>query len=87
MSNTSKTGVKHAKKTANSSSEPMVTEYGIRKISNCNFSKIIAIPKNALLNFGGENINQVDVKLVQQDGEKFLKLTPIAEKKKGVVSN
>ncbi len=72
---------------ANSNSEPIVAEYGTRKISNCNFSKLVALPKNALLNCGGEDLKEVDVKLVMQDGERFIKLSPVAEKKKEVVSN
>jgi hypothetical protein len=86
MSNTSKTSVKHAKKTAKSNSEPMVTDFGNRTISTQNFSKIVALPKTALINCGIE-ATKVNVKLVQQGGEKYLKLTPIAEKKKEVVSN
>lgn len=86
MRNTSKIGVKHAKKNANSNQEPMVTDFGSRTISTQNFSKIVALPKTALINCGIES-TKVNVKLVQQDGEKFLKLTPIAEKKKEVVSN
>lgn len=86
MSNTSKTGTKHAKKNADSNSEPMVTDFGNRTISSQNFSKIVALPKTALINCGIES-KMVNVKLIQQDGERFLKLTPIAEKKKGVVSN
>ena len=62
---------------------PMVTDFGNRTISSQNFSKIVALPKTALINCGIES-NMVNVKLVQQDGEKFLKLTPIVEKK-GVV--
>ena len=58
-----------------SSIEPMITDYGDRKISNQNFSKIIAIPKMALTNCGIES--QVNVKLVQSGKEKFLKLSPI----------
>lgn len=64
---------------------PMVTDFGNRTISSQNFSKIVALPKTALINCGIES-NMVNVKLVQQDGEKFLKLTPIVEKK-GAVSN
>jgi hypothetical protein len=86
MHNTSKTGVKHAKKHAGSNSEPMVTDFGNRTISTQNFSKIVALPKTALINCGIKS-TMVNVKLVQQDGERFLKLTPIAEKKKEVVSN
>ena len=76
----------HARETAKSNPEPMVTDFGNRTISTQNFSKIVALPKTALINCGIES-TMVNVKLVQQDGEKFLKLTPIAEKKKEVVSN
>lgn len=58
---------------------PMVTDFGNRTISTQNFSRIVALPKTALINCGIES-TKVNVKLVQQDGEKFLKLTPIAEK-------
>ena len=79
MSHTSKQGVKHAKKTADSNHESLVTDFGTRTISTQNFSRIVALPKTALINCGIES-TKVNVKLVQQDGEKFLKLTPIAEK-------
>jgi hypothetical protein len=77
---------KQVKKNAGSNSKPMITDFGNRTISSQNFSKIVALPKTALINCGIES-TKVNVKLVQQDGEKFLKLTPIAEKKKEVVSN
>ena len=85
MRNNTKQGVKPIK-TANSNSESMVTDFGNRTISSQNFSKIVALPKTALINCGME-YSMVNVKLVQQDGEKYLKLTPIAEKKKEVASN
>lgn len=79
-----KNGSKNAKKGKPiGNSEPIVTEYGIRKISNCNFSRLVVLPKNALLNCGGENLKEVDVKLVRQDGEKFIKLTPVCQTEKG----
>ena len=77
---------KHVKKNADSNSEPMVTDFGTRTISTQNFSRIVALPKTALINCGMES-TMVNVKLVQQNGERFIKLTPIAEKKKEVVSN
>lgn len=79
MSNTSKTSIKHAKKNADSNQEPMVTDFGTRTISTQNFSRIVALPKTALTNCGKES-TKVNVKLVQQDGERFIKLTPIAER-------
>ena len=65
-----------------SDSKPMVTDFGIRKISNQNFSKMVALPKTALMNCGNTDTTEVDVKLVQQNGEKFIKLTPICDTKK-----
>jgi hypothetical protein len=82
MRNTSKIGTKHAQKTAVSNS-PMVIDFGTRTISTQNFSKIVALPKTALTNCGKE-CTKVNVKLVQQDGEKFLKLTPIAKEGKEI---
>lgn len=80
MSNTSKTGVKHAKKIADSNS-PMVTDFGNRTISSQNFSKIVALPKTALTNCGSEETTKVNVKLVLDNGERYIKLTPICQAK------
>lgn len=63
--------------------EPVVTDFGTRKISNQNFSKMIAIPKMALSNLCSEEVEVVNVQLVQQDGERFLKLSPICKTKGG----
>lgn len=76
MGNTSNHGVKHARKNADSNSEPLVTDFGNRTISTQNFSKIVALPKTALKNCG-INTTQINVKLVQENGEKYLKLTPV----------
>jgi len=48
---------------------------GRRKVSDQNFSKIIALPKNALINCG--NPSHFDIMLVQDGDETFLKLVPI----------
>ncbi|TAK17844.1 MAG: hypothetical protein EPO37_06170 [Nitrosarchaeum sp.] len=53
-----------------------VTNFGVRKISNQNFSKVIAIPKMAIVNLGA-NSTEMKVELVQENGEKFIKLTPM----------
>ena len=63
-------GVNHAKKTVNSNHEPMVIDFGNRAISSQNFSKIVALPKTALINCGVES-TMVNVKLVQDNGEKY----------------
>jgi len=57
-------------------SSPMITDFGIRKVSRQNFSRIVALPKLALLD-GGYEATHVNVKLVEFDDEKFIQLTPI----------
>lgn len=75
---------KHTKnQSQNNNSEPAVVDFGTRKISNQNFSKMIAIPKDALRNCGNGKAMSVNVKLVQQNGEKFIKLIPKCETVKG----
>jgi len=81
MSKTSKTDTKYAKKNPKSNSTPMVTDFGNRTISTQNFSRIVALPKTALINCGMEG-TMVNVKLVQDKGEKYIKLTP-SQKEKG----
>jgi len=71
---------KHNPKPRNNS-EQAVIDFGTRKISNQNFSKMIAIPKDALRNCGDGKAMEVKVKLVQQNGEKFIKLIPICKAK------
>lgn len=76
MHNTDHNGVKNIQKLATSNDAGLVeTDFGNRTISNQNFSKIIALPKTALMNCG--NPMKVNVKLVQEDGTKYIKLTPI----------
>ena len=55
-----------------------ITDFGIRQVSHQNFSRIVALPKLALQNSGIDS--QVSVKLIQQNGEKFLKLSPTENK-------
>ena len=63
------------------SNSPVVIDFGNRKISNQNFSKMVALPKDALRNCGNGKAMSVNVKLVQDKGKKFLKLTPICAPK------
>ena len=65
-------------------SEPVVIDFGTRKISRQNFSRIVALPKMALQNRGKE-ITEVNVKLVQFKGERLIQLTPIGNKELKVV--
>ena len=68
---------KHPKNNHRRNSEPAVIDFGNRKISNQNFSKMVALPKDALRNCSNDKVMSVNVKLVQGNGEKFLKLTPV----------
>jgi len=52
----------------------MTTDFGERKIVGQNFSKMVSIPKTALTNLGRSS--SLKVELVQENGEKFLKLSP-----------
>lgn len=60
----------------------MVTNFGIRKVSNQNFSKVIALPKTALANCGDLRTSKFKVELVQEKGKRFLKLSPAKGGKK-----
>ncbi len=59
-------------------SEFIETEFGDRKVSHINQSRMIAIPKMALQNACGTSDGlSMSISLVQKGNEKFLKLTPI----------
>jgi len=58
------------------------TDFGDRKVSHINQSRMIAIPKMALQNACGTTDGlSMNVSMVQNGKEKFLKLTPISEPK------
>lgn len=68
-----------SKKNKNSSLE---VDFGNRKIASQNFSKLVSIPKEALRGCGcnlEDKTLQLDVKLVQKDGERYIKLTPVCQ--------
>ena len=61
-------------------SEIFETDFGERKVSHINQSRMIALPKMALLNACGTTDDlTMKVSLVQKGKEKFLKLVPICE--------
>ncbi len=69
----------------NTTLEPMITGFGKRTIGRQNYSAIFCLPHQALTNLG--NPKMLEVELVQQqDGKRFLKLSPIAEMKEGTDS-
>ncbi len=56
------------------------TDFGNRKVSHINQSRMIAIPKMALQNACGTTDGlSMNVSMVQDGKEKFLKLTPICK--------
>jgi hypothetical protein len=65
------------KKKQNSDSEFIETDFGERTISHQNFSRIIAIPRQALANCGIDQKSKVNVTLVQSNEERFIKISPI----------
>ena len=76
-----KSGINHAiNRTKISNSNQITTNFGTRKISNQNFSKMITIPKTALENLG-KKITNLKVELVYNNKERFLKLSPVKGEK------
>ncbi len=77
MHNTVHNGVKNTQKLT-TINDVVEIDFGYRTISDQNFSRIVALPKTALMNCG--NPVKVNVKLVQEDGTKYIKLTPVKYK-------
>jgi len=59
-----------------SKSVPVTTDFGVRKVLSQNFSRLVALPKTALSNCGFDETSRVSVVLVQENQEKYIKLTP-----------
>jgi len=71
---------KHSKINRSNSNE-VVTDFGTRAINTQNFSKTVVLPKTALNNCGENSADKVKIQLVQNNGERFIKLTPVCESK------
>jgi len=56
---------------------PFIIDFGNRILNKMNFSKTICLPKQALKNLDLEEGDSLKVELVQDEDEKFLKLTPV----------
>ncbi len=56
-----------------------VTDFGNRQLNKQNFSRTVVLPKTALKNCGcnPDDDCEVNVTLVQDGDEKFLKITPV----------
>jgi hypothetical protein len=59
----------------NHDSEPVIMDFGNRKVSRQNFSFITALPRIALINCG--ITTQVNVKLVQSEDGRYIRLSPV----------
>jgi hypothetical protein len=59
----------------------MVTDFGIRSLHKLRFSKSVLIPKIALTNCGPIEANMVHVTLVQEKGQKYIRIDPIFKPK------
>jgi len=75
MKNNLNNAAKHAATKTVSNTKELITDFGERSVHDQNFSKIVALPKVALANCG--DVSRVNVKLVQENGIKYLKLTPV----------
>lgn len=60
-------------------SEPTEIDFGLRTVTSQNFSKMVALPKQALANCGDGKTMKVSVKLVKDKNETYLKLVPVCE--------
>ena len=54
-----------------------IIDFGNRILNKMNFSKTICLPKQALKNLELDEGDSLKVELVQDEDEKFLKLTPV----------
>ena len=54
-----------------------IIDFGNRILNKMNFSKTICLPKQALKNLDLVEGDSLKVELVQDEDEKFLKLTPV----------
>ena len=75
------TSRKSTKKQTKDNTSAMTTDFGTRKIVGQNFSKMISLPKTALKNLGTK-ATILKVELVQEKGEKFIKLSPVRRSSK-----
>lgn len=58
--------------------------FGIRIISDRNSSKTIAIPKTALKNLSDGKFSKICIQLIDENGDRFLKLTPVLDLRRNV---
>jgi len=59
-----------------------VVDFGERKLYNHQFTTQISLPRQALKNISSSYFQKINVQLIIENGEKYLKLTPVLELKK-----
>jgi len=62
--------------------EKFVVEFGLRKITTRQYTTVGSIPKQAIKNCSNGEFQKVNIQLVIENGEKYLKLTPHFELEK-----
>jgi len=60
----------------------VITDFGTRAINKQNLSRTVVLPKIALKNCSDDVFKRVNVQLVQEKDEKYLKLTPVLASKR-----
>ncbi len=70
-------GKKSQRHTKQDDNQKLITDFGTRKILSQNFSRLVVIPKVALLNCGLREASLVNIKLVQENDTKYIVITPI----------
>ena len=56
-----------------------VVDFGTRALNRMNFSRTICIPKQAVENLDLDETDLVKIEMVQDEDEKFLKITPVKD--------
>ena len=64
--------------------EKFVVDFGLRKLYQHKFSIVISLPLHAIKNCADGEFQKVSVKLVNENGEKYLKLSPVFDLKRMV---
>lgn len=60
----------------------IILEFGERTLYTHEFTTVVSLPKQALKNCSSSRFQKVNVQLIIENGEKYLKLIPILELKK-----
>lgn len=72
--------VEKPSKTTPNSKPPVITDFGVRAIYRANFSRAVSLPRLALMNCGIQDTGLVQIQLVQDEEQKYLRLVPITKK-------